>query len=95
MNNVFSICGLAGVLNAQRELIIAFFGYNAVQTVFTFHFMLDMLVDSRAWDLVGSYRGSGGQGNVPHDLGKGSTEVLLCGKHDTSPWQLIVSCATT
>jgi hypothetical protein len=30
-NNVFAVCGLFGVVNAQRELIIAFFGYNAAQ----------------------------------------------------------------
>jgi hypothetical protein len=30
-NNIFAVCGLFGVVNAQRELIIAFFGYNAAQ----------------------------------------------------------------
>ncbi len=30
-NNIFAICGLAGILNAQKELVIAFFIYNAVQ----------------------------------------------------------------
>lgn len=29
--NIFSICGLAGVLNAHRELVIAFFAFNATQ----------------------------------------------------------------
>jgi hypothetical protein len=31
INNIFSVCGLAGVLNAQRELVIGFFSYNAAQ----------------------------------------------------------------
>ena len=33
VNNVFAVLGLAGILNAQRELIIGFFGYNAAQMV--------------------------------------------------------------
>ena len=33
MNNVFAVFGLAGVINAQRELIIGFFGYNAAQVM--------------------------------------------------------------
>lgn len=33
MNNVFALFGLAGVLNSQRELIIAFFSYNTAQVV--------------------------------------------------------------
>eukprot|EP00775_Hariotina_reticulata_P005444 gene5444-5678_t len=46
INNVFSICGLAGVINAQRELVIAFFAYNAAQMVVSFHFFVDMVTDA-------------------------------------------------
>lgn len=46
VNNIFSICGLAGVLNAQRELVIAFFAYNAAQMVISFHFFVDMVTDA-------------------------------------------------
>eukprot|EP00882_Tetradesmus_deserticola_P005835 GHRQ01006142.1.p1 GENE.GHRQ01006142.1~~GHRQ01006142.1.p1 ORF type:complete len:212 (+),score=82.53 GHRQ01006142.1:173-808(+) len=46
INNIFSIAGLAGVLNAQRELVIAFFAYNAAQMVFSFHFFVDMVTDT-------------------------------------------------
>jgi hypothetical protein len=35
VNNVFAIMGLAGILQAQRELIIGFFAYNATQMVGT------------------------------------------------------------
>lgn len=31
VNNMFAVFGLAGVVNAQRELILGFFGYNAAQ----------------------------------------------------------------
>lgn len=47
INNIFSICGLAGVLNAHRELVIAFFAFNAAQMVFSFHFFVDMVADAR------------------------------------------------
>ena len=47
MNNFFAICGLAGVLNAQRELVIAFFAYSAASMVLTFHFLVDIVCDSR------------------------------------------------
>jgi hypothetical protein len=50
-NNIFSICGLAGVLNAQRELVIAFFAFNATQMVVLFHFFVDMLTDARKQQL--------------------------------------------
>jgi hypothetical protein len=46
-NNIFSICGLAGVLNAHRELVIAFFAFNATQMVALFHFFVDLLTDAR------------------------------------------------
>ncbi|WIA38466.1 hypothetical protein OEZ86_001789 [Tetradesmus obliquus] len=46
INNIFSIAGLAGVLNAQRELVIAFFAYNAAQMVLSFHFFVDMATDA-------------------------------------------------
>lgn len=49
LNNIFSICGLAGVLNAHRELVIAFFAFNAAQMVFSFHFFVDMVADARKW----------------------------------------------
>jgi hypothetical protein len=44
--NVFAISGLAGVLNAHRELIIAFFAFNAAQVVLSFTFFVDMLTDA-------------------------------------------------
>lgn len=47
INNIFSICGLAGVLNAHRELVIGFFAFNAAQMVFSFHFFVDMVADAR------------------------------------------------
>ena len=40
VNNIFSICGLAGVLNAHRELVIAFFAFNATQMVVAFHYFV-------------------------------------------------------
>lgn len=45
-NNIFSVCGLAGVLNSQRELVIAFFVYNATQMVVSFHFFIDMCTNA-------------------------------------------------
>lgn len=45
-NNVFAILGLAGVINAQRELVTAFFAYNTVQVVLSFHMFVDICVDS-------------------------------------------------
>lgn len=44
-NNMFAIFGLAGVINAQRELIIAFFSYNAAQMVISFHTFVDLCTD--------------------------------------------------
>eukprot|EP00798_Chlamydomonas_sp_ICE-L_P030152 gene30152-35132_t len=41
-NNVLAVFGLAGIINAQRELIIAFFGYNAAQMVLSFHTFVDL-----------------------------------------------------
>lgn len=58
VNNIFSICGLAGVLNAQRELVIAFFAYNAAQMVISFHFFVDMVTDAGGW--VGGWVYGGG-----------------------------------
>ena len=43
VNNVFAVFGLAGVINAQRELIICFFAYNAAQMVVSFHSFVDMV----------------------------------------------------
>lgn len=45
INNVFSVFGLAGVLNAQKDLVIAFFGYNAVIMVVDFHYFWDIYTD--------------------------------------------------
>ncbi|KAG2493037.1 hypothetical protein HYH03_008700 [Edaphochlamys debaryana] len=45
-NNVFAIFGLAGVINAQRELIVAFFSYNAAQMVVAFHAFVDLCTDA-------------------------------------------------
>ncbi|EFJ44912.1 hypothetical protein VOLCADRAFT_94677 [Volvox carteri f. nagariensis] len=45
-NNMFAIFGLAGVVNAQRELIIAFFAYNAAQMVISFHAFVDLCTDA-------------------------------------------------
>ncbi|KAF5837630.1 hypothetical protein DUNSADRAFT_4133 [Dunaliella salina] len=46
LNNVFAVCGLAGVINAQRELIIGFFVYNAAQMVVAFHYFVDLCTDA-------------------------------------------------
>lgn len=46
LNNIFAVMGLFGVLNAQRELIIGFFGYNAAQMVVAFHYFVDMCTDA-------------------------------------------------
>ncbi|KAJ9528278.1 hypothetical protein QJQ45_014251 [Haematococcus lacustris] len=35
-DNIFAVCGLFGVVNARRELIITFFVYNAAQMVLAF-----------------------------------------------------------
>mmetsp|Transcript_16491 Transcript_16491/g.28273 ORF Transcript_16491/g.28273 Transcript_16491/m.28273 type:complete len:185 (-) Transcript_16491:349-903(-) len=51
-NNIFAIMGLFGVLQAQRELIIGFFGYNAASLVVSFHFFVDLVTDVRV-----KYRG--------------------------------------
>jgi hypothetical protein len=79
-NNIFSICGLAGVLNAQRELVIAFFAFNATQMVALFHFFVDLLADAR--ELWGGVRGGwgGGRGGVDGEewwwrRGRGGGEV--------------------
>ncbi|KAK9824191.1 hypothetical protein WJX72_008436 [[Myrmecia] bisecta] len=44
-NNVFSVFGFAGVLNAQKELVTGFFSYNAIQMVVAFHFFVDVCTD--------------------------------------------------
>mmetsp|Transcript_35943 Transcript_35943/g.80010 ORF Transcript_35943/g.80010 Transcript_35943/m.80010 type:complete len:189 (-) Transcript_35943:768-1334(-) len=46
INNVFAVFGLAGVINAQRELIVAFFAYNAAQMVISFHYFVDLCTDA-------------------------------------------------
>uniref|UniRef100_A0A061R0V3 Uncharacterized protein n=1 Tax=Tetraselmis sp. GSL018 TaxID=582737 RepID=A0A061R0V3_9CHLO len=45
VNNIFSVFGLAGVLNAQKELVIGFFAYNAVIMVVDFHYFWDLYTD--------------------------------------------------
>ena len=45
VNNIFSVFGLAGVLNAQKELVISFFVYNAIIMVVDFHFFWDLYTD--------------------------------------------------
>lgn len=45
LSNVFSVLGLAGVLNQQKELVMAFFTYSAVQMVAVFHFFVDVCAD--------------------------------------------------
>ncbi|GAX78772.1 hypothetical protein CEUSTIGMA_g6209.t1 [Chlamydomonas eustigma] len=46
VNNIFAIMGLAGILQAQRELIIGFFAYNAAQMVISFHYFVDLCTDT-------------------------------------------------
>lgn len=46
LHAVFAIFGLAGVLNAQRELIIAFFAYNVASVVISFHYFVDLCTDA-------------------------------------------------
>jgi len=46
LNNVFAIFGLAGVINSQKEFVSAFFAYNIVQIVLSFHLFVDVCVDS-------------------------------------------------
>ena len=45
VSNVFSVLGLAGVMNQQRELVTGFFTYNAVQMVVSFHYFVDVCSD--------------------------------------------------
>eukprot|EP01023_Acetabularia_acetabulum_P002477 TRINITY_DN1100_c0_g1_i1.p1 TRINITY_DN1100_c0_g1~~TRINITY_DN1100_c0_g1_i1.p1 ORF type:complete len:196 (-),score=24.43 TRINITY_DN1100_c0_g1_i1:489-1076(-) len=45
VNNVFSVFGLVGVLNQQREMVMAFFAYNALQMVVAFHYFVDVCAD--------------------------------------------------
>lgn len=42
---MFAIFGLAGIFAAQRELVIAFFIYNAAHMVFAFNYFVDVLTD--------------------------------------------------
>ncbi|KAK9838850.1 hypothetical protein WJX74_004555 [Apatococcus lobatus] len=46
INNIFSIFGFAGVLNAQKELVTGFFAFNAVQMVVAFHYFVDVVTDT-------------------------------------------------
>eukprot|EP00884_Botryococcus_braunii_P016363 jgi/Botrbrau1/340/Bobra.0022s0294.1 len=46
-NNVFSVIGFAGMLHGQKELVTAFFTYNIVQIVVSFHYFVDVIADSR------------------------------------------------
>jgi hypothetical protein len=45
INNIFSVFGLAGVLNAQRELVISFFAYNAIIMIVDFNYFWDLYTD--------------------------------------------------
>lgn len=45
LSNVFSILGVAGVLNQQRELVMAFFTYNTIAMVALFHYFVDICAD--------------------------------------------------
>ena len=45
VSNVFSVLGLAGVLNQQKELVTAFFTYSTVQMVVVFHYFVDVCAD--------------------------------------------------
>ncbi|KAJ9528065.1 hypothetical protein QJQ45_005659 [Haematococcus lacustris] len=45
-DNIFAVCGLFGVVNARRELIITFFVYNAAQMVLAFHYFVDLCTDA-------------------------------------------------
>eukprot|EP00798_Chlamydomonas_sp_ICE-L_P030352 gene30352-35357_t len=56
VNNIFAVFGLAGILTAQRGLIIAFFGYNAAQMVVAFHTFVDLCTDTKI-----SYKGEPGK----------------------------------
>ncbi len=52
----FAIFGLAGVINAQRELIIAFFSYNAAQMVISFHTFVDLCTGAGVYGWEGAGR---------------------------------------
>ena len=45
VNNIAAIFGFAGVLTAQRELVMAFFAWNAVQMVLVFYLFVDVIAD--------------------------------------------------
>ncbi|QDZ20693.1 hypothetical protein HOP50_04g32150 [Chloropicon primus] len=46
LNNTFAFFGLAGVINSQKEMVTAFFSYNIVQIVLSFHLFVDVAVDT-------------------------------------------------
>ncbi len=48
INNAFSVFGLAGVLTAQREFIVAFFTYNTLQMVVAFRAFVPPVVSGLA-----------------------------------------------
>lgn len=43
--NVFSVLGAAGILQQQKELVVAYFTYNAIQMVTVFHYFVDICAD--------------------------------------------------
>lgn len=45
VNNIAAIFGFAGVLTTQRELVQAFFAWNAVQMVLVFYLFVDVVAD--------------------------------------------------
>mmetsp|Transcript_2326 Transcript_2326/g.8520 ORF Transcript_2326/g.8520 Transcript_2326/m.8520 type:complete len:190 (-) Transcript_2326:79-648(-) len=42
INNVFAVLGIAGMFNAQKSLVVAYFCYNAVNLVSCFHIFVDV-----------------------------------------------------
>lgn len=42
-NNIFSVFGLAGIINSLKELVMAFFAFNAIQLVVAFHYFVDVV----------------------------------------------------
>lgn len=42
-NNIFSVFGLAGIIYSLKELVMAFFAFNAIQLVVAFHYFVDVV----------------------------------------------------
>ena len=56
VNNIAAIFGFAGVLTAQRELVMAFFAWNAVQMVLVFYLFVDVIADVGIRCIPSSFR---------------------------------------